>query len=111
MEDQCTEARGKRPNHEKLNRKKKLKVQTSNHEQRPAFKSAEELGRWDEGMHSCGGSLAQSCYNTLKHSVCLYTDFSGVDFAVDAFRHAVRILAKAVIHSEHQWKPHCHREC
>ena len=111
MEDQCTEACGKRPNHEKLNRNKKLKVQTSNHEQMPAFTSAEELGRWDECMHSCGGSLAQSCYNTLKHSVCLYTDFSGVDFAVDAFRHAVRILAKAVIHSEHQWKPHCHHEC
>ena len=75
--------------------KRKLAARVSDGYLSPSFKSAEELGKWDESMAKVRRDLASQAMANLGQHVFLSTDFSGVDFAADAFRNSVQILAKA----------------
>lgn len=78
-----------------MGRKRKLQSHDSCPHVLPDFKTAEDAGKWDSALEVVRPDLASRSMRLLGSNIVLATDFSGVDFAADAFTIALRIISHA----------------
>ena len=61
------------------------------------FSSASDVGNWDVALAAalpCDDAV-RTC-TQMSPCICIATDFSGADMAIDAFSNAISIIAKAL---------------
>ena len=85
----------------RLPRKRKLQSHVSCPHVLSDFKTAEDAGNWDSALELLQPDLAARSMPLLGSNIVLATDFSGADFAADAFNNALRIIS----HAASQAKP------